>query len=171
MRAICSAVVSSGGVEETRGYVFSAANVLDVAATTSPVCALSFRPKLTFNGVVNRVTILPTDVEILGGGSPLYYEVRYGDTFTSANWVSADGNSVVEYSTNGVIATTGRIIESGFVPTSGGVTRNITTKGVDTRLPLVLDSTGSNAIPMTVIIRTTTGNANTRVSTSWKELR
>jgi hypothetical protein len=171
MRAICSAVVSSGGVEEGRGYLFSAANVLDVAATTSPVCSIAIRPKQTFNGVVNRTTLIPLDVELLGGANPIYYELRYGDTLTSASWVSADANSVTEYSTNAVVSVAGRLIEAGFVPASGGVTRNVTTKGVDTRLPLVLDSTGSNAIPMTVIVRTTTGNANTRSSIGWREMR
>jgi hypothetical protein len=171
LKAICTAVISSGGFEDERGFPFAAANVIDVAATTTPACAIAIRPKLTFNSITTRAHIIPRGIEVLGGGNPLYYEIRYGDTFTSANWVSADANSVVEYSTNAVVNAAGRLIDSGFVASSGGTSRSITARDIASRLPLVLDSTGSNAVPLTVIVRTTTLTANTRASVSWKELR
>jgi hypothetical protein len=171
MKAICTAIISNGGFEEERGYPYAVGNLLDIAATTSPAVAMAIRPKATFNGVVNRATILPRDIEILGGGNPVYWELRYGDTYSSGAWISADTNSVVEFSTNAIVNVAGRVIDSGFIASSAGSARSMSTRDIASRLPLVLDSAGSNAIPLSIVVRTTTATANTRTSIGWKELR
>lgn len=173
MRAICSAVISSGGQQDEPGFAFSAGNTVDVGITTAGEPVIALRPQGTFSGLTNRTVVVPVGIEILGGGNPAYWELIYGAQVTNGTWVAVSG-SACEVNTNGTIIVigNGRVIDSGYIPASGAVNqRQAAAAEVISKLPLVLDKDGLNPIQLILRVRSTTGTPNVRGAMKWKELR
>jgi len=171
MKSICSTVISSGGREEGRGYIFSAHNESDTSAGASLTHLISIRPKGTFGTMTNRVNSIPLEFEILGGAQAIHYQVNYGATITNAVWTSANTNSTVEYCTNGVYSVNGINILSGFVPASQGQIRQTGAGALSSRYPLTLDLNGANPKTLSILVQGIGGTPNCRGSIQWRELR
>lgn len=171
MKAVCSTVISSGGREEGRGYIFSAHNESDIAAGASLTHLISIRPKGTFGGITNRVNSIPLEFEILGGAQALHYQINYGATLTNATWVSANTNSTVEYCVSGTYSTNGISILSGFIPAGQGQVRQTGAGALSSRYPLTLDLNGANPKVLSILVQGIGGTPNCRASIQWRELR
>lgn len=171
MKAICSSVISDGGFESDRGIPFSVANTADLTLSATATNCISIRPKLTYGGLVNRVQIVPSNFELLGGANPIYYEIYYGGTVSGGTWTSADTNSVVEFSVNSSVPVGGIRIDNGFVASNAGGNRSPQIGSFTSRLPITLDINGTNPIPVSIVVRSTTGTPTVRGSISWSELR
>lgn len=95
-RTICSSVISEGGFEEIRGNVFTALNSTLIAVTTRrPI--LSFRPKATFNSVVNRANVIIETATFFTQDKQAVFEIVYGGTLTSASFASVGADSLNEF--------------------------------------------------------------------------
>ena len=173
MKQICSAVISEGGFETELGLPQSRDNGganSSLTTTLSPVVAI--RPKLTFNSLVNRGTIIPEFVEVFADGAS-YYRVYYNaNVTTGASWTSQSANSIAEYDISATAFTTtnAEVIASGFIAASNSTKAGSSSQSLTVRLPLVLDYAGANPIELVVAMATVTGTADGYATISWKEI-
>jgi len=81
-----------------------------------------------------------------------------------------NASSIVNFDVAATAISGGITVSAGFAATSGA-TRTAFTKDLAARLPLVLDSTGANPIPLSVVATSFTGTAVCNASLNWLELR
>ena len=148
MDAICSSVVSEGGFEESRGFPFSARTGTAARSVTTALAALSIRPRLTFNSITNRSTIILTGVDVMALTKSAVFCVYYGSAITAGTWVNVDENhSTVEYNITATGFSGGICIATIFVPAAAqGTSRSpgAARSAINSRLPLALDLAGQH---------------------------
>ena len=116
MKQICMTVISEGGYKAT-GRVFSRPRTTTINVNTTLIPLISVRLKNT----QNRAQLLPVAADMMTtANQSLIYQIIYGATLTGGTWVDHDTtNSGVEYNLTATAVTGGRIIESGYLSTSG----------------------------------------------------
>lgn len=174
LKAICASVISEGGFESDRGVPFCASNGITTIAVTTRRPILSVRPKATLNSIVNRAQIIIGGVNAYASTNTAYIEIVYGGTLTGASFASVDSNSVAEYDIAATAISNGQVINAFYVPASGsGVNQRPSTDslGILSRLPLTLDKSGANPIPISIVATSFTGTSNVSGSAFWQELR
>lgn len=173
MWQICTSVQSEGGFQEEVGIPHGAGNGTTGISVSTRRAVLSIRPKATYNSVVNRGTIRPEAVDIYLTTTPAYYEVVYGGALGgSPSWVSAGGNSIVEYDVAGTTVTGGEVLAAGYISTTGtgGTARGAVEATLLSKLPLVLDAAGENPIALSVVLTGIGGTATVYAAVNWREL-
>lgn len=181
MRQICSQVASEGGFQDELGIPLSASNGATTISVTTRRPVLSIRPRLTFNGIVNRARIDPARFWAFSEDQPVYAELVYGGVLTNASFANVDTtHSVIERDVAATAITGGVTIAAIPIPASSiGINEspssNIIT--VLSRLPLALDTAGAHpTTPLTdnlsVVVTSIPGTA-TDISggIDWKEIR
>jgi hypothetical protein len=148
MDFICSAVISEGGSEDINvfGYTFTTNN--SITASTGGTKLLTLRPKLTFNGITNRMRVAFIDVEILNLGSTnqhIRWDLCVGQAITGGTWADVNTTySGVEVNTGGTLSgSPAVIIDTGWVAV-GGNDKSVTNTAVASRYPITLDAAGAN---------------------------
>lgn len=169
-KQICASVISEGGQEDDRAYLFSAGNGITAKAVTTRRPILSIRPGLLFNGIVNRGQVVPVEIDLYADASA-FYEIILNGTLTGASFAAVGGESVTETSTAATAVTGGTVVESGFVSTSGGASRGIGRNSLLGRLPLVLNAAGTVADTLSIVVTSFTGTANCSAQATWREFR
>ena len=177
---ICSAVFSEGGFEEERGFPFQAER-LGVSVASGGTYLMSIRPKATFNGIVNRATILPKFTDVYSEDQILSYNIVYGGTLTgSPSFNSVDAESVTEFDIAATGVTGGIVIGGGFVAAAGAFfasTPGASARGILSRLPLTLNIAGAHPTsPYTdnlsiVAASQAVGATDAGIKLLWQELR
>jgi len=125
---------------------------------TTPIPAISVRPKITFNGITNRVPIKLTEFEYLSVQDALYLQVLLNPSLTGASFTSAGTYSAAEYDVTATAVTGGTKLWEGYV--SGGG------KGVSglaqfaDQIVLGLDIAGSTQDVITLAAAKINGNSN-----------
>ena len=116
MKQICMTVISEGGYKAT-GRVFSRPRTTTINVNTTLIPLISIR----LNNAQNRAQLLPVAADMMStANQSLIYQIIYGATLTGGTWVDHDTtNSGVEYNLTATAVTGGRIIESGYLSTSG----------------------------------------------------
>ena len=168
---ICCAVISEGGQEDDRAFLFSASNGVTSVAVTTRRAVLTIRPKLTFNDITNRAQVVPTEVSLATSANAYYEVVLNGVLGGTPSWVSVNDESVVERDIAGTTVTGGTVVETGFVTTAGGASRGQGLNGILGRLPLVLNAAGDTADTLSIVLTSFTGTANVNASVTWREFR
>lgn len=176
MRYICSSVISEGGESEFGAVNTSISTPSVTAASGARTHALSVRPKTTFNGVTNRITMIPTHAEVLViGNYPIKYEMCIGDVITGTTTFS-DVNAThsgMEYNTAGTTSgSPSLVIETGFVGASNQ-SKGAETHGTYAKIPITLNAAGAVRANGTIsILVTGIGGASAcQIEFSWKEVR
>ena len=170
-KQICASVISEGGQEDDRAFLFSAGNGITTVGVTTRRAILSIRPKLTFNDIPNRGQVVPTEIDFYAA-SNAYYEIVIGGTLGGTpSWTSANDASIVEFDVAGTTVTGGTVVESGFVTTAGGNSRGQGRNGILGRLPLVLNAAGDASDILSVVVTSFSGTAATSASVTWREFR
>lgn len=169
LQAICSSVISEGGFEDERGYPFSAANGVTSIGVTTRRPILSIRPKATFNSIVNRGAVIPQSTSVYADAAA-FVEVVYGGTLTGASFSSVDASSITERDVSATAISGGIVLDSFYVAASNQ-TRGASSSNLSGRVPLTLDIAGSNPIPITIVVTSFSGTANSSGSISWREFR
>jgi len=170
MRQICCLVAGDGGTHKGDGIPRGIGMPTGTSVTARrPV--LSIRPKLTFNGVVNRTTILPISINILNFTNDLYYEIVHDGNLTNANFLSVGSASVTEYDNSATAISGGHVIYSGFVLAAGSGSHK---KGEDTEsillnFPLNLDIDGVNPVNLSIVGIGIGGAAVVHAALNWEE--
>ena len=142
---------------------------ISATGTTKPL--ISIRPKTTFNGITNRVPILPVSNLVLAGSQNTLVSVVLNPTLTGAAFASVDTNSAVEADTTATAVSGGTIIYQYYVGANTGllsVTSGTTGTNLNTIL-LGLNIAGSTADILTVTVTSTAGGSNTFGSITWQE--
>jgi hypothetical protein len=171
LQAICCDVESEGGAASPVGYFFSAANATDISTSASRTYALSIRPTTTFNGIVNRMSIVPLEIGALIGSQSVLVEVFYNSTLTGGTWTSVSPLSGVEVGIGQSISVLGVPVDSFWAAEGAGTNRGATSTTLASQFPIGLDSAGTNPRPLTICFTTTTGTGTGRCTIHWKEIR
>jgi hypothetical protein len=170
MKQICAAVLSEGGQEDDRAFVFSGGNGTTTIAVTPRRPILSLRPKLLFNALANRGQVLPSEVKLYTSANA-FYEFVLGGALVGANFGTAGANSIAEIDVAATDIVGGVVLESGYVTTAGGAARGTGSNGLLGRLKLVLNAAGTTADVFTVMATSFAGAANMSASVTWREFR
>lgn len=174
LQQICSVVSSEGGFEEERGLTFSG-DMSNATATVLVATAQAFitvRPRLLFNGIVNRGLVVPSGFDLLVlGNNPVHWDIILGGTLGGGpSFTDVDTtHSIAEVSTTIATVTGGRVIDSGYASTSKNVgTQKL--QEVKTKLFQCLDMTGTVQDELSLVLHGITGNSAASSGLRWKEL-
>jgi len=172
MLQLCSSVISEGGFDLTGGPGFTntANNGITTISVTTRRPILSIRPKTTFNGLVNRGTILPQsyDVEI-GSGSALV-ELVYQGTLTGAAFASVGADSITEADHSATAISGGLVLDSFYLAGGGATSRISSVQQIFSKIVLALDIAGSTPDNLSVVVTSFTGSVDATGVLGWKEL-
>lgn len=174
MNYVCSAIASEGGQELTSSYDFvQDAGV--VAGNNTPTHLMTIRPRLTFNGIENRVRFGFISVDILvTGNSPVQWYLAIGQSLTLPIFNPVNETySASEFDVTGVLSGTPEIIiKSGFVGASNQVKGALSTN-ISTRFPISLNAAGEHRTlgQLTLYVKGIGGNSQTYGNINWIEVR
>lgn len=171
MSALCASVSSEGGQEANVGFPFSArtgAALVTIAAARVPI--LSVRPKLLFNGRVNRALITQGLAEVLNDASIAIVDVIFDGVLTAASFASVDADSTMEFDTAATAVTGGIVVRSFMV---GATNQANSTSGADLtgRFPVSLDIAGANPTNITLAVTNVGASATVLGTIEWLEYR
>lgn len=170
-KQICTSVISEGGQEDDRAFLFSTGNGITPISVTTRRAVLSIRPKLTFNSLANRGQVIPAEIELYSSANAYYEVVLNGALGGTPSWASVNDASIVESDVAGTTVTGGVVVESGFVTTAGGASRGSGRNGLLGRLALVLNAAGTTGDTLSVVMTSFTGTADCAASVTWREFR
>ena len=178
MQFICSAVISEGGLDndDRFGYNFTVnSGQISVAVTPTITHMMSIRPRLTFNGIVNRIKPTIIDVEIYNSGNqPVYWELVIGQALTAPVYTNINTTySSMEYITGATMSgSPSVIIDSGYAASSGSSKADVNTI-ITARYPLTLNAAGAHRNNGTITLRaySLSGSQNCYGIIKYKEIR
>jgi hypothetical protein len=115
LKQICASVVSEGGYVKY-GIPFTANNGSSPISISSKKPILSIKARDTFNSIENNASIIPLETGILVQSNPVFFEIVYGGTLTSANWQKVNNDhSVAEYDISATAISGGIVMSSGYL--------------------------------------------------------
>ena len=166
---ICASVISEGGFIEERAFPFSAGNGISSISVTSRRPIFSIQPAGTFNSITNRGRIQLETLDINAATQACYFEIVYNGTLTSPSFGAVDSSSIVEKDVAASAISGGIVLFSGTVGAAGAREEKV----IDllSKLPLVLDSAGSNPIVLSVVATAFTGTSSVSAQLTWREMR
>ena len=172
MDAQCASVISEGGTEYDRGYLFQKESAVVTAGNGTQTCIVAIRPAATLNGIVNRVQIAAEDFDgLVTGANPVLWQVVYNPTITGGSWAARDAtNSAAEYNITAASISGGISVASFYTP-AGAQFKTSGALEVISRMPIVLDPSGANPIAVALCATGYTGTSTVFGSMSWRELR
>jgi hypothetical protein len=172
MDAICSAVISSGGFEDERGYPFGVGNTTAIeAASGARTAMLGIRPNTVFNSIANRTTIIPFDVSLVAGTNPVLVEILYNATLAGGSWAAVDSSSAVQANITPTGFSNGIPIANFHVGANGQQSQQAQAKNISARLPITLNVAGASPIELVVVATGLGGASDCYAAINWKELR
>ena len=173
LKTICCSVISEGGLEDDRGYPFSASNGTTTVNVTTRRPILSIRPKTSFNSVVNRSQIITNTVNTIAFGNGAFIEIVYNGALTGASFASVNASSTCERDVDATGITGGIVIDSFFVGGNAAARGGpgTTGNGLQSKLPLTLDKAGANPINLSVVATGYSATASCAASLFWTEFR
>lgn len=181
LTAVCSAVLSEGGLHDIQGFPFhahqiSSATAIAALPTITPILAI--RPTLTFGGQPNRVYIAPKRSDGLNVGvNPVHFFVIYGATITGGSWAAVNATySAMEQNLSPTGFSGGIHIDGYFITSGQGNSAGAQAFPIVETLPLALDIDGAHpATPLTdtvLIAAAGLGGASSAYGMiTWSELR
>lgn len=177
MKFICSAVISEGGSEDISVYGYNFEH--DSGAVnigTGGTHILSLRPKLTFNGLTNRVRVAYIDVEFYNAGNQtVHWELCIGQAIsgtTTFNDVNSTYSSV-EYNVAGTLSGSPAVIIDGGYVASSGVAKGVVNTPITSRYPITLDAAGAHRSLGTLTLKATalSGTQTCYAAIKFREIR
>ena len=175
LKQICSTVISEGGYElrgkqQSIGTSITAPMTFAVAGTYYPVVGI--RLKTTRLDAI----VIATAISLIGLGNGKNYQWRVVNdnvAISGGSWLSAGGDSAVEYNITGTSATGGRILASGYVNSSnqGSPSINILKEALFSNQ---LERNGLTGVPYELVIEmaidVTGGLSGAYASIDWEEI-
>jgi hypothetical protein len=175
MRFICSSVISEGGQEENGGVPVVAEGTA-TAGNGTDVHILSIRPKTTFNGITNRIKIVPDSVEVLvTGNNPVLWKLVIGQAITGTTTFSNVNAtySCMEFNTLGTANNAPAIVlQQGYIASSAQA-RGVANPRTVSKIPITLDAAGAVRAngTLSVLVQGIGATSACRASINWRELR
>jgi hypothetical protein len=172
MDATCAGVISEGGTEFDRGFLFTHPSGSVTAASGARTCIIGIRPAATFNSIVNRIQIGAESFGgLVTGLFPVLWEIVYAPTITGGAWVTAGADSSAEYNITATAISGGNDVDAVFGPATASTISAISATATPARLPLTLDPSGANPIALALCATGIGGASACRGTMSWRELR
>jgi hypothetical protein len=179
LTAVCSAVMSEGGLHLVQGFPFHAHKLTATTVDNDPIVPLvSIRPKATFNSLVNRTWIVPKRVSALNDGQvPAHVYIIYGGALTNPSWADVNAESAVERDISATAIAGGIHIDGMFLPSGNGNQTQGLEQGLIEILPLTLDVDGGHPTsPLTDVLTIAASTMEAQTTSvfgmvSWSELR
>lgn len=171
---ICQTVISEGGAEAERAFLFSADNgtLVRTTVTTTPLPVISIRPKTTFNSIPNRSDMLPLSFELLSVDRTVLWQVIFDGTLTGASFADVNASSGMQKDEDASSISGGIVIDSGYLISGGGVKGALAFTEIVRELYLTLDIAGANPTPVSLVMTNLgSGNAAGRGAIKWSEAR
>jgi hypothetical protein len=166
-------VVEGSSILEETANVFSASRLQTprtVGTTLVPI--LSIRPKLLFNGKVNRIPVELEQLSISSETQIIYWQLLKNTSLTGDSFVSVADESVVEYDISSTAFSGGTKIHEGYILASSQGNTTISQTGT-TRLSKLnyigLDIDGNSQENFTLVARTISSTSNVFAIFSWEE--
>lgn len=172
-------VISEGGLLKERGFTFASPERAVVAASGARTHLFSVRPKLLFNGIVNRESYVTRTLELVhtqANGNPVQWELVAGVNFSpNPTWTDVNTQfSGTEVSTAGTFLNLigGVVLKSGYV-SAGNQGQNIVSIPLDLHHPITLNRAGQNTPvgTLSVLVSGIGGTAAIRGCLNFTELR
>jgi len=168
MKQLCSTVTSEGGSREFDGIIHSVNNGITSIAVTTRRPILSITPKLLYNNLVNRSTLIYESFSIYPS-SDIFYEIVYDGSLSGASFNSAGINSTINFDVASTVITGGEVIKSGYIPSTGGTQIGFSAS-INARLPLALNLAATKGKTLSIVITSITGTANCLGSIDIREI-
>ena len=171
LKITCISVLRQAPVQQAfSGKVFtSVSNRVAISGSLGePV--FSVKPSLTFNGQENRVTFIPTDIELIVEGDPVIVDFRIAAELTGSSFIQENSNSAFLIDKSATdIGPLGLLYGTNFYGT--GTTQRIIEESFDFSVKLGAD--GVTQPQMTMVARTAnpSGTADVTALVRWKEVR
>lgn len=171
----CVSVMSEGGDSEDFQYTFAVPECTVTAGNGSAAHLLSFRPKTTFNSLVNRTDIKLNNLALtVTGANPVRWDIVIGQAITAPTWLDVNGTySACEYTNAGTLSgSPGVVAQSGYCTSGSSFKENIL-RDVFTHYPITLDRAGAVRALGTVSVLVTgiSGTSATRGFFNFEETR
>ena len=175
-KQICSAVISEGGVQDTRVTFYTATTEeRDVVVSIQPGeerPILSIRPKEIFNEKVNRTLIMPKTVQIITGDGSLFWSIQLNSTLIprtniELEWDEVDEASATEVNVNAIDYETGFPISAGFISGSR-LEAGVWEQDINIQSPIARGIEPSTFDSLTLIVRKLGGNQPTQAHAAFK---
>lgn len=171
----CAQVSSEAGFDIPLGRPFSCEGNV-TAANGSRTHILSIRPRLLFNTITNRISIVIESLEVLAGLNPVYWELVVGGAFT-AGPVWSDVDTTYSAFQKGLPASTWNgastptVLASGYVGSSASV-RGAISKDLTLAYPITLNRAGAvRALGTLHLLLTGISNTSaSRAAFNWREI-
>lgn len=163
--------------KETPNVIFTADRGTSRKDMTNSVTRplLAIRPKLTFNGRINRVNIEPISVGFVAlERTTLVQVILNPDTITGASWADVNPFSAVEFDTAATAYTGGTVIQSFYVNAATNLVTGTVSGSNVTQIgsfPLGLSIDGTTQDVLLIAARTTDGNSLSLANVNWKEFQ
>jgi hypothetical protein len=177
MDFICSAVISEGGSEDINVFGYTFQTAASVTTSTAGVQLMTLRPKLTFNGITNRMRVAYIDVEIFNTGSTnqhVRWDLCIGQAITGGTWADVNTTySGVEVNTGGTLSGSPAIVIDAGWASVGANTSTVINTAVISRYPMTLDAAGNNRIlgSLTLKLTSLTGTPIVYGAVKFREIR
>lgn len=174
MRFYCSSVISEGGQDDTAGDELST-TVNKTAPNGSFAHALTLRPRMTFNGIVNRARfeLLTIEISVLGN-NPVRWELRIGQALTAPTFANVNmAVSAMEIDTVGTLNGSPAVTPSrGTVPASNQAQASVDRRST-AKYPITLNAAGANRVngSLTLVVYGVGGASSVDVTAIWKEIK
>lgn len=165
-------VDGSSSLEETSNTFSASSMQTPKSLGTTLIPLLSIRPKLLFNGEVNRVPIELISASISSETQIVYWQLLKNTTLTGPNFVSASSESGVEYDVSSTAFTGGEKIAEGYVLASsqGNTTISQSDNTTLNKLNYIgLNIDGTTQENFTLVGRTISSTSNVFSVFNWQE--
>lgn len=175
IKQICSTVASEGGSDVGFPQYFGSPSLATTTITAPNRRAiLSIRPKALFQGITNRIRIVPMNLSLLVTSNDCFWELVYDPTPSVApSWTDVNTSySSVEYAThgaNGTAITGGITVMSGFAGSAQGSFAREIGAGIEFKYPLTLDMNGANPKSLSIVCTSLNNNSVIRAGLNWGE--
>lgn len=130
---------------------------------------ISIRPKATFNGITNRVPIVPEAATVIVNQQAILVQVYVNPTLTGASFVSAGTNSAAEIDTSATAVSGGTLIFETYIAASSNGFLDLTE--LSDNAILGLDIPGSAQDVLCVTATSLAGNTATWAQIAWQEFQ
>jgi len=171
---ICASVSIEGG-DELPEYTFGAYNPDDVIIGITETPILSIRPNTTFNGIDNRMVMIPIFATVSTDGARASYRIVLNGTLTAASWGTVNAESVAQYDTAATALSGGVTLLRGMLPNAiDAVELDFSRIFNAFSRALRMKAFSTDVDVLTVMCRNeknTGGTTNMRASLTWQEVR
>ncbi len=177
VKLICARVAAQGQQQEPFEWIHAIDSSVPKLVGLTEIPVLSIRPKATFNGVTNRMLILPKLLSASTEGYKISFKLIYGATLTGSSWNSVNSKSGVEYDESATSYSGGELIYHGLIPEDSGHQDIDISKFFNIQGRIIrtagFSGTGTNvADTLTVVaVNEAVGRTNVEADLTWSEIR